>query len=103
MKTTNSKCKNFVQVKQAFQANNLKAIWKAVDQDQGLYIIYSYNWYPLFVFDKSQDTWFENSGRYSVSTSKQRGQCHPGTKTVLKTIEELQDLIKFKKSNILVA
>ncbi len=103
MKTTNSKCKVFVQAKQSFEANNLKAVWRYVSLNEGLYIIYSYNWYPLFVYDKAQDKWFENSEKYSVSTSKQRGQCHPQVETILKTLEEIQDFISIKRSNKLVA
>lgn len=88
MKTTNAKCREFVQSKQEFQANNLKGEWKG-----GIYIIYSYGWFPLFIYNLVQDCWLENSERYSVSTSKQRGQCHPLCNTELRTLEQLKDII----------
>jgi len=88
MKTTNKKSSEFTSAKQAFQANNLKGEWQG-----GLYIVYSYGWFPLFIYNLVQDCWLENSERYSVSTSKQRTQCHPGAKTELATLEVLKDMI----------
>lgn len=88
MKTTNKKSSEFTRSKQAFEANNLKGEWRG-----GLYIVYSYGWFPLFIYNLVQDCWLENSERYSVSTSKQRTQCHPGFETELRTLEELKDII----------
>ena len=88
MKTTNKESGIFTGNKQAFEASNLRAVWRG-----GLYIVYSYGWFPLFIYNQVQDYWLENSERYSVSTSKQRGQSHPHCKTELRTLEELKDII----------
>lgn len=88
MKTTNRKSSEFTRAKQAFEASNLKAVWRG-----GIYIVYSYGWFPLFIYNQVQDCWLMNSEKYSVSTSKQMTQCHPGCKTELRTLEELKDII----------
>lgn len=41
----------------------------------GSYVVFSYNWYPIFVFKDGQ--WFENEDGYSVSTKKQMSQLRP--------------------------
>jgi hypothetical protein len=38
-------------------------------------VVYSYNWYPIFVYKNGQ--WFENENRYSMSTAKQMSQLRP--------------------------
>lgn len=88
MKTTNAKSRVFVQDKQTFKANNLKGV-----NLPSIYVVYSYDWYPLFAFSFITRKWYENKDRYSVSTSKQRSQCHPHTETILISHEELKDFI----------
>ena len=88
MKTTNAKSRQFVQSLQPFEANNLRGV-----KEGNFYVVYSYKWYPLFAYYYDTYTWFENSERYSVSTSKQRGQCHPHTDTISMTHEELKNFI----------
>lgn len=94
MKTTNSKSRIFTQAKQAFEASNLRAIHR-----NGLYIVYSYKWYPIFVCDMQSGEWFENHERYSVSTSRQKSQSHPNVDTWLRSTEELNEIIRKANSN----
>ena len=55
-------------------------------------IIYSYGYhFPMYV--KHKNTWYENSDKYSVSTSKQQTQSRPSYKTKLKTTKQLKDII----------
>jgi hypothetical protein len=89
MKTSNGKCRAFVQNCQAFKANNLFA----VHNREGVYSVWSYGYhFPLFAY--LNGTWYENSDRYSVSTSKHRSQSHPLTETVKVNTEDLQRLIR---------
>ena len=89
MKTTNKKSRAFVEAMKPFQGSNLKGEWR-----KDLYVVLSYGWYPLFVYEKNIDTWWENSKKYSMSTSKQSTQCAPhGVKTHKVTTQFLEDLI----------
>jgi hypothetical protein len=92
MKTTNAKSRQFVQNRLPFIANNLKGVVEG-----NFYIVYSYGWYPLFAYYSDTNTWFENSERYSVSTSKQRGQCHPQTDTLTISHDDLKQFISLRK------
>ena len=88
MKTTNSKCRDLVQQKQSFKANNLHAeYWKA------LYVVYSYGHYPIFIFDHKAKTWYQNENGYSQSTKKQISQSHPLSTTILNTSCEMKELL----------
>ena len=89
MRTTNAKSRQFVQRLEEFKASNLSA-----RREGNYYIVYSYGWYPLFAYSYDSNKWFENDTRYSVSTSKQRGQCHPQSDTVKCSHESLKDLIQ---------
>ena len=42
------------------------------------YVVYSYGThFPMYVYDKLQNNWIENTDKRSVSTSKHMGQCRP--------------------------
>lgn len=72
MKTTNQKAASCVESFTDFKASNLSG----VNTDK-FYIVYSYGWYPLFVFCKESKKWFENNEKYSASTSRQQSQARP--------------------------
>lgn len=91
-KTTNRKSSEFVAATLEFQANNLQGVWEGC-----YYVVYSYGWFPLFMYSIEQAAWLENSERYSVSTSKQRTQCHPGFETKKMNLQELKNLLHFQK------
>lgn len=92
MKTTNTKSRQFVQNLKPFEANNLSA--RVENGKFKLYVVYSYGWYPLFAYHYDSNKWFENSERYSVSTSKQRTQCHPHADTIEISHASMKDLIQ---------
>jgi hypothetical protein len=86
VKTSNIKCRQFVQSRQPFTANNLFAVHLPAQPDLNLterYVVYSYGThFPLFVWQACDQgsqlgMWFENQDRYSVTTSKHRSQSHP--------------------------
>ena len=72
VRTTNTRSRAYVQSTLAFKAHNLSAEWRGP-----LYVVLSYGYWPLFIYDQRSGKWYENSDRYSVTTSKQRSQSHP--------------------------
>jgi hypothetical protein len=76
-KITNKQARTFVCECKPFLANNLSAI-----QVKDLYIVYSYGYWPLYVWDSKTCVWYENEERYSVTTSKHRTQARPLANTV---------------------
>jgi hypothetical protein len=88
MKVSNAKSRSFVQNCLPFHANNLFA-----EQHGTRYIVFSYGYHwPLFVYDSSDKKWYENSDRYSVSTSKHRSQSHPLCDTVKISVDEIKKM-----------
>lgn len=79
VKTSNIRCRQFVQSRQPFTANNLFGVYLEGNDELNLsprYVVYSYGThFPLFVHQSG--VWFENQDRYSVTTSKHRSQSHP--------------------------
>lgn len=88
MKIANRKCKETVERTQEFKGSNLSGV-----NHGSLYVVYSYGWYPLFVYNRTQDLWLENSERYSVSTSRQQSQARPSCETVQASQVILRDMI----------
>jgi hypothetical protein len=106
----NCRCRKLVEQKVPFQANNIFArVLRTYDipaypGQMGLavlYVVYSYGLhFPMYVYDYAADKWYENTDKYSSTTSKQQGQARPwcrrdGGDTVMggKTTAELQEMI----------
>lgn len=85
---SNKQAREYVQRTEEFKGSNLSAEWKGK-----LYIVTSYGWYPLLVFDRLSGTWFENSTKYSPSTSRQLSNCHPWFETVKLDREAINRLV----------
>jgi hypothetical protein len=88
MKTSNRNSAQFANKLLNFQANNLHGI-----NEGKFYIVYSYNWYPLFLYEYSTGTWYENSTKYSVSTSKQKTQVRPTYSAIERTYNEIKQML----------
>ena len=89
IRTSNQKCSELATNLIEFKANNI--ISEYIKNDK-LYVIYSYGYhFPMYV--KYKNTWYENSDKYSVTTSKQQNQSRPSYKTKLKTTQQLKDII----------
>jgi hypothetical protein len=89
MNVANSKCRSLVQNCVPFKGSNLFAD----TQGNGIYVVFSYGFhFPLFA--KVGEQWYENGERYSVTTSKQRGQSHPHTDTIKVSCAELKKIIE---------
>lgn len=88
MKVANRRCKDQVNNLEEFKGSNLSGV-----NHGSLYVVYSYGWYPLFVYNRVQDLWLENSEKYSVSTSRQQSQARPNSKTISASQDVLRDMI----------
>ena len=56
------------------------------------YVVYSYGrHFPMFIHLKG--VWYENSDKYSVSTSKHQSQSHPMMDTVKLNTEDMKRLL----------
>jgi len=86
--TSNNRGRELVQNKIPFKGSNTHANYV-----KDVYVVYSYNWYPIFVFKDGQ--WFENENRYSSSTAKQMSQLRPYNQgEIIKTSKsKLEDII----------
>tara|TARA_R100001443_G_scaffold102276_1_gene110408 strand:- start:680 stop:985 length:306 start_codon:yes stop_codon:yes gene_type:complete len=89
-KTTNIECSEFVNKKIEFKASNIFS--EHIKKDK-LYIVYSYGYhFPMYV--KYKNTWYENSDKYSITTSKQQNQARPNAKTKLMNTKQLKEMIR---------
>ena len=78
IKTSNRNAYKYASNKEPFKANNLSGEIKYNSKDLSYYyVIYSYDWYPLFIYNFGTNRWYENKVKYSVTTSKQMTQVRP--------------------------
>lgn len=88
-RTSNFKARSLVQSRTPFKGSNTFAEW-----DGKRFVVYSYgkHW-PLFVWCEVAKCWYENSDKYSRTTSKHRMQLHPLADTVKRSRNNLYSLI----------
>ena len=90
----NRNAREYVQRNEPFQGSNMFGGFD--DDDQGSntpYVVYSYGThFPMFIY--LGNTWYENSDKYSVTTSKQQTQAHPQMDTIKMTTKEMKELLK---------
>jgi hypothetical protein len=87
-KTTNKNARELVSSKIPFKGSNIEGKY-----EDGVYVVYSYDWYPIFVW--VDDQWYESSKNYSSSTAKQMGQIRPSNQgRIIKASQQvLSDII----------
>ena len=89
-KIANKNAREYVQNKQPFTGSNLYSKWLRV-AGREMYVVYSYGYHwPLFVYDKAVEVWFENTERVSVTTSKHRTMAHPHVPTIVCDTKTIQ-------------
>ena len=90
----NKDAQEYVQKAEPFQGSNLFGEYD--DSDEGSntpYVVYSYGYhFPMFIY--LGNSWYENSDKYSVSTSKQQSQAHPTMETVKLNTEDMKRLLR---------
>tara|TARA_Y100000589_G_scaffold296313_1_gene303371 strand:- start:1082 stop:1609 length:528 start_codon:yes stop_codon:yes gene_type:complete len=89
MRTANIRSRDLVINRIPFKGNNTHAEYR-----NGVYVVFSYGWYPVFVYKDGQ--WFENEEGYSMSTKKQMSQMRPWNQgEIIKTNKnKLWDIIR---------
>lgn len=90
------KARPYVQARLPFRNHNnqLFARWET----PLLYVVYSYgDHWPLFLWDGFD--WYENTDKYSITTSKHRSQTNPFTSTVKVSRTWLRTMIANRKGN----
>ncbi len=86
MRTSNQKSRICTSERIPFKANNLSGELLG----GGMYIVWSYGWWPLYVYKNGK--WYENISRYSVTTSKQKSQSRPTSDTIQLEHSEIKRL-----------
>lgn len=88
-------CRKWVQLRAPFRCyGSLFGTQKCASDGTTTYVVYSYgeHW-PLFVYHNG--VWYENSERYSVTTSKHRSVSHPHCETVPASCDTLKKFIDY--------
>lgn len=97
-RTTNENSNLFTVAKLPFEGSNLRGYWDKDWDGKEYYVVTSYGWYPVYIF--KDDLWYENSKRYSSTTSKQMHRSSPVSRynddleerTILATPEQMRML-----------
>ena len=72
-RVNNNQARQYVERKEPFEASNTFAEW-----ENGFYVVYSYGYHwVMFVYDSEADLWFENTDKYSRTTSRHHSQLKP--------------------------
>ncbi len=89
VRTANIRARDLVINRIPFKGNNTHAEYK-----NGVYVVFSYDLYQVFVYKDGQ--WFENEDGYSMSTKKQMSQMRPYNQgEIIKTNKDkLWDIIR---------
>ena len=83
----NKQARTYVARRSLFKGSNLFSEMRG-----NAYVVYSYGYhFPLLVYAGS--TWYENSDKYSASTSRHLSLARPGGHMEKRTTEELKALI----------
>jgi len=75
-RVANSNCRGYVQQCKPFQGSNLFANWIRSSKGGDRYVVYSFGThFPMFIYTSGQ--WYENTDKYSRTTSKHQSQARP--------------------------
>ena len=75
VRTSNQRAGDLVAELKPFKGNNLRADWEKDYKGDWAYVVYSWDWYPIFMYKYKR--WFQVDDNYSSSTSKHMSQSHP--------------------------
>lgn len=73
--TPNPQAWNRVIAKLPFRGSNLEGYWRNDAKGNPIYIIISYQWFPIFIYRNG--VWYEVTDRYSSSTGRQMAHVSP--------------------------
>ncbi len=89
----NGKARECVDKLIPFRGSNLWAEWTGLYDDAlGRFVVYSYRYtFPLYVYDKIADQWYENHTQFSSTTTRHRSQCRPtGVETIKLSVGDME-------------
>jgi len=87
-RVANKDARRYVQDRLPFEGSNTFGRW---DNKGSRYVVYSYgSHWPLFIY--TENKWYENADRRSVSTSKHRTQLHPLCETEKHPVEDMREI-----------
>lgn len=84
--TPNTSSWKFTATLLPFRASNLSGFWSKDGKGVPIYIVESYDWYPLYIF--RDGIWYQTTKRYSPSTGRQMSNANP-----IKWEENLDDKV----------
>jgi hypothetical protein len=90
IRAININCRKLVNELVPFKASNLEG-----KEFNGMYVIISYGWYPIFIY--KNNVWYENIDGYSRSTKKQISQARPDAETVKLKYEDMRTIYLERK------
>lgn len=112
MRTNNNDARQYVQRMVEFKGSNTFAEMQNAEGDSMRYVVYSYGYhFPMFIAewivgDRDNVTWYENSDKFSRSTTRQQSLLHPCVTTVRLCTEDMKSValggvarLVYKKAN----
>lgn len=73
--TPNTLADKYTVAQLPFRGSNMEGYWSKDSKGVPYYIVYSYGWYPIYIF--KQGRWYEITERYSSSTARQIRNANP--------------------------
>ena len=95
-KTSNAKARSYIDQRLPFEGSHLSGEWAQGYETNGrkIYVVYSYGWWPLHIYDEEAGVWFENTESYTPTTTKHRSQSRPtGVKPILCDLNTIKAVI----------
>lgn len=90
-RTTTRNTREYVNARQQFHAPNLKGEWKTDWDGNEYYVVYSYGYYPIYIF--KDGIWYGNEDSYSRTTGKHMSYSRPSNgKIYWLSRREMEDL-----------
>lgn len=88
-KTTLREMQAEVNGRRLFEGNSVFS-----EATENFYTVYSYGrHFPMYVYDYAISKWIGNKDKYSVTTSKHQGKCHPHEVEFWLSTGELRDML----------
>ena len=96
MNVSNKDCAPYVTDRREFKGSHLFGEWDSVAEwisNENMYAVYSYGYhFPIYIWVGG--VWYENTDKYSMSTSKHQTQARPDADTVKMDTDGMMDILR---------
>ena len=96
MNISNKDCAPYVTKRKEFKGSHLFGEWDSVAEwisNENMYAVYSYGYhFPIYIWVGGM--WYENTDKYSMSTSKHQTQARPDALTVRTNTNGMMDILR---------